>query len=243
MGDHLHKAIGWAVPSPEDPLDRGAMLTRIAAGDHPEWLFRKTDPMDGESVLVLPSLEDHARWLRDKASAVGDEETSDEITYDADLLVQDRNRALDECVLHVPQLDGGTMLLIPPTYLKDWHRMDDDLDCAFAEDGPIENRITYTRSNPFPLSHLWMDALTGRALAGPAGDAVTLRGTERGNQAAARVRFQGDSTPAFTHPDEAASRIAPAIPRAVVHLVQHLGNFLDPQQLLQLRPARAVWVG
>lgn len=218
MGNHLHKAIGWAVPYAEDPLDRG-------------------------SRQAQRTLNDHSVWLRCKATAVTDEEGRDEILHEADVLERSRNILLEQCVVHIPQLDGGTLLIIPPAHLADWSRMDDDLDCAFTEDEPVVDRITYTRSNPFSFSHLWMDALTGRTLEGPVGDAVTRRGTDRGNQAALRVRFQGDSNPAFTHPDEAASRIAPGIPREIVHLAQHLDSFLDPQMLLHLRPARAVWMG
>lgn len=218
MGTHLHKTIGWAVACTEDPVDR-------------------------YSETANRSLADHALWLRCKALAVADEDARGEILYEADLLEKSRTSFLGQCVVHLPQLNGGTLMLIPPAHLKEWARMDDDLDCAFAEDEPVVDRITYTRSNPFSFSHLYMDALTGRALEGPAGDAVTRRGTDRGNQAALRVRFQGDSNPAFTHPDEAASRISPGIPREIVHLAQHLDSFLDPQMLLHLRPARAVWMG
>lgn len=217
MGIHLHKAIGWAVSCAQDPVDR--------------------DSMSGH--LKFP---DHAAWLRCKASAVSDEGTRDDILHEADILEASRNLFLDQCAVHIPQLAGGTVLFIPPTYLGDWSRMDDDLDCAFAEDEPDVDRIIYTRSNPFSFAHLWMDAVTGHPLAGPAVDAVTRRGTERGDEASLRVRFQGRTAPAYKDLEEAAQRIVPGIPREIVHLVQHLGSFLDPQSLLQLRPARAVWM-
>ena len=218
MGIHLHKAIGWAVPCPNDPLDRDSRPARL-------------------------TLADHAVWLRMAADALGDESDRDDVLHRAELLRRATNRYLSGCVIHVPRLDGGTLLVIPPTYLKDWHRMDDDLDCAFAQDGPGADRITYTRSNPFAFDHLWMDAETGRTLAGPAGDAVTGHGTKRGDQAAARVRFQGGTAPAYSSPEEAAQRIVPGLPREVVHLIRHLGDLLAPDQLLGLRPARAVWMG
>lgn len=217
MGIHLHKAIGWAVSCTEDPLDRTAETAKR-------------------------SLADHAGWLRCKALAVTDPEARDEILYEAELL-EESQAFLDQCVVHIPQLDGGTLLIIPPTCLKEWARMDDDLDCAFTEDEPVENRIKYTRANPFAFDHLWMDSNTGRALTGPAGDAVALRSTERGDQAAVRVRFHGEDKPAYTDPEEAAKHIVPGVPREVVHLVQHLDSFLNPQVLLALRPARAVWMG
>lgn len=169
-------------------------------------------------------------------------EARDEILYEAELLEKSQ-ALLDQCAVHIPQLDGGTLLIIPPTYLKEWARMDDDLDCAFAEDEPVESRLTYTRANPFAFDHLWMDSNTGRALTGPAGDAVALRGTERGGQAAVRVRFHGEDKPAYADPEDAAKRIVPGVPREVVHLVRHLGSFLAPGQLLRLRPARTVWMG
>lgn len=218
MGIHLHKAIGWAAPCAQDPVDRDSMSGRL-------------------------TFADHASWLRCKASAVSDEEGRDDILHEAGILEASGNRFLDQCAVHVPQLAGGTVLFIPPTYLGDWSRMDDDLDCAFAEDEPVVDRITYTRSNPFAFDHLWMDAPTGRALAGPAGDSVTRRGTERGDQAALRIRFQGDTAPAYSSPEEAAQRVVPGIPLDVVHLIRHLGIFPDPQMLLKLRPARAVWMG
>lgn len=219
MGIHLHKAIGWAVPCAEDPFDR-------------------------ESRQAVRTFADHAVWLRCKATAVTDEEIRGDILYEAGILEgAPRNMLLSQCAIHIPQLDAGTLLLIPPAHLKDWSRMDDDLDCAFAEDTPVMDRITYTRSSPFAFSHLWMDSITRRPLAGPAGDAVALEGTPRGDQAAARVRFQGETTPAYRDPGEAAQRIAPGIPREVVQLVQHLGGFLTPDRLLQLRPARAAWMG
>lgn len=217
MGVHLHKAIGWAVSAPQDPLDRSF----------------------GDSTLTLSA---HGSWLREKAEHITDAGVRDELDYHADLLQAGRNGLLQDCVLHVPQLDGGTLLLIPPTYLRDWCRMDDDLDCAFMESETVEDRIVYTRSNPYSFSHLWMDAHTGQELTGPAGDAVARSGSARGDDAAMRLRFKATGEFAFADPWDAANRLAPAVPRDIVHLVQHLGSFLDPQTLLQLRPARAVWM-
>ncbi|MGK3708900.1 hypothetical protein [Arthrobacter sp. IK3] len=217
MGDHLHKAIGWALPLTADPLDRDSDLSRLTLGDH-------------------------AGWLRSLAGRTHDERAADDLLYEADSMDTFRHLRLESCVRHVPQLNGGTLLLIPPAYLKDWCRMDDDLDCAFAEDD-VESTITYTRSNPYGFSHLWMDAVTGRTLTGPAGDAVTRRGSERANQASLRVKFEGETTPAYASVEEAASRIVPAVPPQVTGLVRHLGSFLAPYSLLQLRPARAIWIG
>ena len=218
MGIHLHKAIGWAAPCDSDPLDRDARSASL-------------------------TLYDHAVWLRAAVFDITDETSRDDVLYRSDLLRKAPNRHLSSCVIHIPSLDGGTLLLIPPTYLGEWSRMDDDLDCAFAEGEPASDRITYTRANPFAFSHLWMDAVTGRSLSGPAGDAVTLRGTERGNQAAVRIRFQGETEPAYSDPEEAAQHVVPGIPREIEDLTRHLGSFPDPQMLLKLRPARAVWLG
>ena len=218
MGDHLHKAMGWALPSGVDLLNR----------DHPA------------SRLTMA---EHSLWLRSRASRASDEAVRDDIEYEADLLEKSRSVFLDACVLHVPGLDGGTMLITPPTYLSDWHRMDDDLDCAFAEDEPFQNMISYMPSGPVPFNRSWIDALTGRPLQGPAGDAAAKAGTERGDQAALRVRIQGEEAPAFKDPAEARDRIVPGIPREVVDLVKHLGSFLSPEQLLRLRPAKAAWIG
>lgn len=217
MGIHLNKAIGWAVSAPVDPLDRDSDLSRL-------------------------TLADHGAWLRGKAQSFTDEGIRDELIYHADLLESRRSLFLEQCALHIPELHGGTLILIPPTYVRDWHRMDDDLDCAFMESEHIHNRVVYTRSNPYSFSHLWMDAHTGLELTGPAGDAVARNGTERGDAAAIRLRFKATGELAFTDPWDAANRLAPAIPCDIVHLVQHLGSFLDPQKLLQLRPARAVWM-
>lgn len=218
MGIHLHKAIGWAAPCDSDPLDRDSRPARL-------------------------TLADHAVWLRVTASAISDESEREDTLYRADLLYRAQNRYLSDCVIHVPSLAGGTLLILPPTYLGEWSRMDDDLDCAFAEDEPVADRITYTRSSPFAFSHLWMDGVTGRQLEGPAGDAVTRRGTGRGDQAAVRIRFQGETEPAYSDPEEAAQRIVPGIPREIENLTRHLGIFPDTQALLKLRPARAVWLG
>lgn len=217
MGIHLHKAIGWAVASPEDPLDRDSDLSRL-------------------------TLADHGEWLRRKAEHYTDEVFRDELNYQANLLQTSPRSFLDQCVLHVPELDGGTLLLIPPTYLRDWHRMDDDLDCAFMESETVENRIVYTRMNPYSFSHLWMDAHTGLELTGPATDAAARSGSPRGDDAMMRLRFKTTGEPAFTDPWDAANRLAPGIPRDIVHLVRDLDDFLDPRTLLKLRPARAVWM-
>lgn len=216
MGVHLHKAIGWALPMVSDPLDRNSDLARLTLGDH-------------------------AKWLRRLAGRINDEGLSADVLYEASLLDSDP-LLLDSCVIHVPELDGGTLLIVPPAHLRDWSRMDDDLDCAFAG-ADVENAITYTDTNPYSFSHLWMDAATGLALDGPAGDAVSRCGTERGDQAALRVRVHGEKTPAYASVDAAKRGIAPAVPREITGLVRHLGRFLDPTSLLQLRPARAVWVG
>ena len=218
MGIHLHKAIGWAVPCSEDPLDR-------------------------DSKRAQRTLAAHGAWLRFKASHVADEEARDEVLFEADLLAGSGSILLSQCIVHIPQLDSGTLLVIPPVYLQAWARMDDDLDCAFAEDETVENRIKYTRANPFGFDHLWMDAVNGRALSGPVRDAVARRGEDRGDQAAMRVRYRGGKAPAFSDPVEAAGRIVPGVPREVKHLIEHLDNFLEPQTLLGLRPARAVWMG
>ncbi|MBG0739014.1 hypothetical protein IV500_06205 [Paeniglutamicibacter antarcticus] len=223
MGFRINKAIGWAMPCAEDPIDR-----------------------EGEAAKYL--LVDHAAWLLAKAKTTEDEDLSTELEFCGSTLNGRDDATLGDCVIWTESLNGGTLIVLPAESADSWYRQDDDMDFSFAKDET--SSIEYTGWGFHPYGGLWMDALGGQRLNQHA--TTIMRVHQRGNptdddthqldRLAQIVSPEG--TPAlrpYLTFAEAVDHIVPLVPDDVRWVAEHLGLFETPSDILKLRPARATW--
>lgn len=217
MSEKLHLALGWAMPMAENPIGP-------------------------DNELIWISAQEHAAWIAGKAKQATSDEARDELEYLAALLAQTDDVQLGDCIIHLPDLEGGTLLVLPPYYARDWHRVSDDLDIAFTADNMTgDAELVPLAANPFGYSGRWMDAGTGRELSHHAEVFKSSRHDPHSDRAAQLIRPRYGVGSLYSGADEAAAAVVPMVPPEVRFLAWHLELFEDLTEVLPLRPVRARW--
>lgn len=217
MSEKLHLALGWAMPMAENPIGP-------------------------DNELIYITAEEHAAWIAGKAKSATGDEARAEVEYLAALPAPTEDVVLGDCIIHLPGLDGGTLLVIPPYYARAWHRVSDDLDIAFTVDVmSSDGELVHLPENPFGYSMRWMDSGTGKELNHHADVFKTHRFDPYSRRAAQliRPRYGGESL--YTGAVEAAGAVVPMVPPEIRFLAWHLELFEDLTEVLPMRPVRARW--
>ena len=216
MSEKLHLALGWAMPMAENPIGP-------------------------DNELICISAEEHAAWIAGKAVHAATDEARAELEYLAALLAPTEDVQLADCIVHLPDLEGGTLLVLPPYYARSWHRVSDDLDIAFNGDMAGNAELIPLPSNPFGYSGRWMDSGTGRELSHHAEIFKSSRHDPQSERAARLIRLQAGGEVLYTGAAEAEAAVVPLVPPEIRFLAWHLELFSDLSRVLGLRPVRARW--
>jgi hypothetical protein len=225
MGNRINKAIGWAISCSEDPVDR-------------------------ESDQALAPMVVYAAWLTSKMNAATDADEKLLLECEAAMLTfgPDSRMCTGDSAVWAEHLDGGTLIVMPPFLGQSWHRSDDPIDHAFA-DGLVGNRLTFSDWRFHPYEGLWMDADTGAKLnhyAAKFRRAAARSGADDASLDLLAAVIAPFGTPApgpYVDRHEALASIVPIVPLELRWLAEYLGLFSTPEDVLKLRPARAVWWG
>lgn len=149
-------------------------------------------------------------------------------------------------VVHDPHAGIPGVLVIRPVWCTQWHRVGDALDAA-GEQGRREARLRILTEGIWPYNAQFMDAATGEVF----GDQVLAWVRARADRSdptspvASLTDHEWDELAAastgLASAASADARVVPAVPSAVVALVNWGRLFNDETLIRQLRPALYTW--
>lgn len=230
MGIRVHKTLGYGLSD---------VKTKDGAGWHitDERINLEAAPF--KSGKECPSIEEYREWLEASRKA-GDIEIDLELSFLREPEPGDPKFTLDYAVTHEGEFGLPNVLLItPPTYQRNWSRLDDTID--YIEETylqkdvrtPQENRADVLRHGIYPFIG-YMDKRTGEKL----DDRIFnwIRGTNATKELDTIELDLLAKACGFESNADAWENVAPIIPRDITNLANFLELFTSPDVLLQLRP-------